>query len=141
MNKSQIEAVQKTLTNRVINHYKSKSEKIEETIKPSTEAKALLNKFNKVADEVEKFNEKIEKSNQLDFKINIPGFNNHHATLQKTGYSSNISTTKINYVAIVPELADELRTKLTKIEDYVLALTLGKENLDELDNFIKKLLS
>lgn len=138
MNKTQLDAVKNTLTTRVINHYKEQSDKIAESLKPSAEAKALLEKFNKIADEVEKFNEKL-KPNKLSYQINMPGYGNSHADFVLNGYT-NVYNQNSGSTNFAPEIADKVKKALTKVEDYVLALTLGKKNLDELDDFLVKLL-
>jgi hypothetical protein len=140
MNKLQLEAITKTLTTRVENHIKAKSELAIKKLKPTAEAEKLMKEYQTIYDKVEAYNDKVRASDKMGYIIDTPSrWNSPKFHLALYGYTS-VHTTGHSNMSIVPELAEEARTKFNAIDSYILNLTLGTETVDGVEAFLAKLL-
>ena len=137
MNKTQLEAVERTLNSRAQSHIRAKSELLDAKNKPSAATKALAKEYQKVLDKVQAHNNRAHVSLKIDFKIEND-YRNEKVSIDKTGYKS--VSTSYGSTTVVPEMKKEGQAMLEAVQNYVLALTLGQETIDGMEAFMSKLL-
>jgi len=139
MNKTQLEAVERTLNSRAQSHIRAKSDLLDAKIKPSAATEDLAKEYQKVLDKVQAHNDRAHVSLKIDFKIET-GYRNEKVSINKTGYTSVSTPGSYGGTTVVPEMKKEGQAMLEAVQNYVLALTLGQETIDGMEAFMSKLL-
>lgn len=139
MNKTQIETLKTTLNQRVENFYKRKSEELISTMQPSKETLKLQAEYVAVLKKVKAHNDKADKTNGLAFTIENDSWRSKEVCTKLTNYAQ-VRFENYGSTSLAPTVAKQARTALDKVADYVLAVTLGKETVDDMDALLASLL-
>ena len=139
LNKTQLETVTKTLSDRLSEHLKRKSDAMASAVKPSAEAKKLSQDFKNCVAKIKQFNQRESEKNELHYEISDTW--SYPGELKITGYTHiNLPGDQWRNTSIVPEMKDEAIEKSDAVKKYILALALGTATVEDMDEFMNGLL-
>lgn len=142
LNKLQIETIERTLCTKVKDFYTARAEKTEKGLKPDPKSKKLFQKMEALHKEYIKYKEEKEHNGKFEKIVSIPYSGTVKPDWKVTNYAHVSLQTEKGYrpsFAVLPEDKEHVLKAKSKIEDYILKLTLGEETLGDLDAFAESL--
>lgn len=136
-NKSQLDLIRDTISDRLQNHFRTRRERAEKNMKVPAEVTKLISNYEKAKNAINEYNKKQSEKKGYVWEINTSAYNGTEASLRGSRSLRLFNTTL--YVA--PEDYQNAVNAADATGEYLLKLALGTETIDALDSFIDKLLS